>query len=116
MLLRDKQRLQKIEEYCEDIQASVHRHGDSFEIFQTDLDYQYSVAFCILQIGELVNGLSDTFRSSTKDKIQWQQIKAMRNIVVHDYGNVDFEVVWSVIEVNIPELKQFCNELLSNPE
>lgn len=113
MLPRDKQRLLKIEEYCEDIQAAVHRHDNSFEIFQTDLDFRYSVSFCILQIGELANGLSDTFRDSTKDKIQWRQIKAMRNIVVHDYGNIDLENVWSVVKLNIPELKQFCSEQLS---
>lgn len=116
MRLRDKQRIQKIEEYCEDIQTTVRRYGNSFEIFQADQDYQHSVSFCILQIGELVNGLTDEFRSRTKERIQWQQIKAMRNIVVHDYGHIDLEVVWSVVVVNIPELKQFCHEQLGAEE
>lgn len=113
MLLRDKQRIEKIKEYCEDIQTTVSRYGDAFAIFQMDQDYQRSTSFCILQIGELVNGLTEEFRKETKSRIQWQQIKAMRNIVVHDYGHIDLEVVWSVITLNIPELEQFCEEQLS---
>ena len=116
MLLRDKQRIEKIKEDCEGIQATVRRYGDSFAIFQTDQDYQHSTSFCILQIGELVNGLTEEFRKETRARMQWQQMKAMRNIVVHDYGHIDLEVVWSVITVNIPDLKLFCQEQLSSEE
>ena len=58
MVLRDRQCLIKIREYCEDIQATVLRYGSTFEIFQSDRDFQHSVSFCILQIGELVGGLT----------------------------------------------------------
>ncbi len=54
MVLRDRQRLEKIAEYCEDILAAVARYGSSYDTFQSDRDFQHSVSFCILQIGELV--------------------------------------------------------------
>ena len=54
MLPRDRQRLKRINAYCKDILASIDRYGLSFEDFFADLDYQHSVSFCILQIGELV--------------------------------------------------------------
>lgn len=66
MVLRDRQRLTKILEYCGDIQAAVRRYGPSYDTFQTDRDYQHSISFCILQIGELVGGLTEEYRDATK--------------------------------------------------
>ena len=116
MLPRDQERLFKIKEYCEEIRATIQRYGASFEIFQTDHDYQRSISFSILQIGELVGGLTDEYRNRTKSHIMWHQIKGMRNIVVHDYGSVKLKIIWDVATINIPELSQFCEEQLSNIE
>ena len=75
-----------------------------------------SVSFCILQIGELVVGLIQEYRDSTKDRIEWRQIREIRNIVVHDYGNVNLKIVWGVARRDIPALKEFCNEQLSKAD
>ena len=69
---------------------------------------QHSVSFCILQIGELVGRLSDELRAATVSEINWTAIKGMRNIVVHDYGNVDQEEVWTAATQDVPILKAFC--------
>ncbi len=116
MVLRDRQRLEKIAEYCEDIQAAVARYGSSYDTFRSDRDFQHSVSFCILQIGELVGGLTEEYRSETKDHVQWHQIKGMRNLVAHDYGGINLEIVWDVATVDIPELLQFCNGQLADAE
>jgi len=53
---------------------------------------------------------SDRRRSSLPD-IPFHKIAGMRNRVVHDYGNVDFEIVWETIQTHLPplfkELEQF---------
>ena len=84
--------------------------------FDADVDYQQTVAFSILQIGELSGGLSEEFRKATAHRILWGPIKAMRNIVVHDYGNANREILWETATVDIPALKCICEELLSNTE
>lgn len=112
MLPRDLQRILKIREYCSDIRDTTERFGASWEIFSADYDYQQSIAFSLLQIGELTAGLSDEFRNRTKGSVQWQLIKNLRNIIVHDYGRVIPEKIWEVIETDIPSLKAFCNEQL----
>ena len=50
---RDSSILRHMVGYCQQIQKSVERFGDSFEVFQADPDYKNSVALCVLQIGEL---------------------------------------------------------------
>ena len=69
-----------------------------------------------MQIGELVVGLTQEYRDSTKDRIEWRQIREMRNIVVHDYGNVNLEIVWDIAIRDIPTLKEFCDEQLSKAD
>lgn len=53
MLQPDRQRLEHIRDYCIEIKKTITRYGESFGAFDSDADYQRSVSFCILQIGEL---------------------------------------------------------------
>lgn len=42
----------------------------------------------------------------------WNQIKAMRNIVAHNYGSIDAEILWETIENDVPQLKAYCLDIL----
>lgn len=108
----DIQRLMHIREYCEEIQKTITRYGDSFEKFDDDTDYQRSVSFSILQIGELGGGLSEEFRKNTANRVQWGPMKAMRNLVAHNYGGMNREIIWETAITDIPALKDFCDEIL----
>ena len=109
MLPRDLQRILKIRDYCLSIQDTMARFGRSPDGFLTDSDFQQSIAFSILQIGELTSGLSEEYRSATKEQIPWAHIRGMRNIIVHDYGKIQLDWVWKIITEDIPTLKKFCN-------
>lgn len=116
MLSPDLQRISRIRKYCATIQRTVSRYGNDFDSFISDIDYQHSVAFSLLQIGELVGGLSADFRRSTADQMPWSSMKGMRNIVAHDYGNVSRKHMWATVTTDIPALKQFCDRQLSEAE
>ena len=66
---------------------------------------------CIIQIGELVNRLSDECIEEY-NRIPWHAIRGMRNLHAHDYENVDLEIVWNTLLEDIPYLK----EQISNTE
>lgn len=108
----DLQRLEHILDYCSDICSLVNRFGDDYDIFSRDTAYQQAVSFCILQIGELANGLSDEFRRTTDESVSWKQIRGMRNVVVHNYGNISFQVLWDTVKNDLPALTQFCKRML----
>ena len=109
---RDADILEHIISYCEQIEQTVARFGNSYDTFRTDAIYRNAAALCILQIGELVGKLTEAFRSS-HDAIPWRKIKAMRNIVAHSYGTVDSEITWEIIKDDIPELKAYCMKILA---
>lgn len=116
MLSPDLQRLEHIRNYCSRIQRSILRYGCSFETFKTDEDFQQSVAFSVLQIGELCNGLTEEYRMATGTTIQWNAIRGLRNIVAHAYGSIKLNILWDTVTKDIPDLKHFCDEQLPPEE
>ena len=116
MLPPDLQRIARIRSYCETIQRTISRYGAELDLFTSDIDYQQSVAFSLLQIGELVGGLSEDYRRSTAKQMPWSAMKGMRNIVAHDYGKVNRELMWKTAVTDVPALKQFCDDQLSGNE
>ena len=113
MMSPDLQRIKHIRDYCIAIRDTVKRYGDSFDIYSADVDYQRSVSFSILQIGELSANLSAEFKQSTADRIQWGPMKAMRNLVAHNYGKMDQSIIWETATVDIPALLRFCDDQLA---
>ena len=88
MLSPDLQRIEHIRDYCLQIGKTILRYGDSFETFKADMDFQQSVAFSVLQIGELCNSLSEEYRKLTRENVEWNAIRGLRNIVAHAYGSI----------------------------
>lgn len=115
MMSPDLQRISRIRDYCLEIQNTITRYGNAFEVFDADRDYQRSIAFSILQIGELGGGLSEEYRKATSRRIQWGPMKGMRNMVAHSYGSMSREIIWETATVDIPALLSFCEEQLGSP-
>lgn len=108
MAERDESILKLIEGYCGDIETFIERFGRDFAVFTHDRAYFNAVAMCILQIGELSGSLSEEYRAATSGRIPWSGIRGMRNIVAHDYGALDEELVWETATEDIPYLREFC--------
>ena len=66
---------------------------------------QELVAFNLINIGENAGKISDELKLSNST-IPWRQISALRNIIVHDYGNTDVEQVYSTIHNDLIPLKE----------
>jgi uncharacterized protein with HEPN domain len=64
-------------------------------------------------IGEATKRLSAELRISYP-KIQWQQIAGFRDVLIHDYLKVNLNLIWGVVEKNLPELKATVEEILQN--
>lgn len=54
-------------------------------------------------IGEAENQIPHTVRA-TMPRIQWRQIIAVRNRLVHGYLGLDNDTLWSIIQTDIPLL------------
>lgn len=59
----------------------------------------------LMIIGEASRGLSIEFRA-THAEVEWWQMIAMRNFLVHAYFGVDPDEVWATVERDVPVLKR----------
>ena len=64
-----------------------------------------SVLFRLIQISENSVKLTAEFKEAHKD-IPWQAIKGMRNRIVHEYGEVELDIVHQTITEDIPEIRK----------
>ena len=106
---RDMSILRHIQGYCVQIEATVARFGDDAYAFHSDFVYRNAVAMCLLQIGELAGHLSEEYRNE-HPQMPWRQIKALRNIIAHNYGSVDAETAWEIVHEDIPVLREYCDK------
>lgn len=59
----------------------------------------------IQTLAESTQRLSDELKAEARE-IDWRGISGLRNILVHDYlGGIDLDIIWDVIERDLPELK-----------
>lgn len=66
-------------------------------------------------IGEAARRLSSEARAGFP-QIPWKLVTAMRNILIHDYDDVDLDIVWDTIQRDLPPLIVRLGEYLSaNP-
>jgi uncharacterized protein with HEPN domain len=77
---------------------------DTTEIdFRGNTEKQDAVIRRIEIIGEATAHLTDATRQAVRE-LPFRKMRGMRNIVAHDYANVDLKVIWEVATVHVPEI------------
>lgn len=61
-------------------------------------------------MGEATKNISREFRSKHPD-IPWSDMAGMRDILIHQYINVDLSIVWKTASEDIPQLKALFQKL-----
>lgn len=106
----DQERLLDIDEAISKIERYTVRGKAAFmedELIQTWILFQFQV------IGEAARSLSDEIRSNYA-QIFWRDIIDFRNLLVHEYFRIDLELVWRIVENQLPELKTQITAILKN--
>lgn len=85
------------------------------EAFEDDELIQNWIIHHLQVIGEAARAISDELKDG-HDEMPWQQIVGMRHILVHRYFEVDTDLIWSVVEDDVPVLKQQIDLILKEPE
>lgn len=49
-------------------------------------------------------------------EVEWKDIAAFRNVLVHNYLGIDLEMIWDIVQRDIPRLKRSINLMLKSSE
>jgi uncharacterized protein with HEPN domain len=106
--------------YLQDIIRAI----DAIDRFVTDVDFESfatneekatAVTKKIEIIGEAVKKIPESSRNQYPE-IPWKAIAGMRDLLVHVYWNTDLNLVWQVIQEDLPPLKQVVSQLIIQQE
>lgn len=100
--VRDAGRLEHILEAIHYVETFAE--GLTYDDLLSDALHLHAVVHNIQVIGEAVYKLSPEFKSTHPDT-PWPIIEKMRHVLVHDYYQIDFDILWDVIKKDLPTLK-----------
>ncbi|MBU4332309.1 DUF86 domain-containing protein [Patescibacteria group bacterium] len=101
--------IEDIKESIEKIEKYTNRMAK--KDFLRDDKAQDSVMKRIEVIGEAVNNIPQEFRKKYH-QIPWKDIVGMRNILIHEYFEINLERVWETVEEDLPILKKEILKIL----
>lgn len=89
--------------------------GHNYESFIADNKTRHATLRCIQVIGKAANRIPKEKRDEHQE-IEWSRIIRSRNIIVHEYDAVDYEVIWKIVTVYLPPLKSSIEKIIHKHE
>ena len=84
---------------------------DGREAFLTSTLIQDAVIRNLQTLAESSRRISDSVKTQHSE-IDWREISAFRNILVHDYFGVNLARVWDIVEEDLPPLRDQIEAML----
>jgi uncharacterized protein with HEPN domain len=86
------------------------------EISEEDLESDWVTMLAIMRLFETLGEAASKVSTDTKamhSEIPWNDVKAMRNRLIHGYDDIEYELVWLALEQDVPELLMQLHALAS---
>jgi uncharacterized protein with HEPN domain len=66
-------------------------------------------------IGEAVKHLPEPLKKRYST-IEWNKIAGMRDILIHEYFGIDYDILWDIVTNNIPKLNKQIKPIIQDLE
>jgi len=77
--------------------------GMARDDFERDPDLKDLIVYRLQVIGEAARHISEEFQIR-HPRIDWSDIIGMRHRLVHGYLDIDYDVVWDTVAIDLPRL------------
>jgi uncharacterized protein with HEPN domain len=91
----------------------IKRYVDGVSRLELDANDEKlsAILYQITIIGEATKRLSSEFRTQHPE-VPWREMAGMRDVIVHEYDQLDLEVIWDVVSHKLDELLRLIEHLL----
>jgi len=85
--------------------------GMSFAAFDADAKTRDAVERCLLRISEAAPKLGDDAETLAPTE-PWHGVRALGNVLRHEYDRVRSDVLWTIITEDLPRLARVCESII----
>ena len=80
--------------------------GLTFSQFEESRLHQHAVVKAVENIGEAASRVSADTKQTKQahPEIPWRQVIGMRNRLIHAYFDINLDILWQVVQDDLPEL------------
>jgi len=112
--------MQRDESYLLDILESArlvlqYVSDNTLDEFLDDVKSQDAVVRRFILIGEAARRISPETRDRYP-QVPWRDMIDMRNLVIHEYEDVDFLIVWDTAHQDLPQLIRSLEDIAEDPK
>lgn len=96
--------------------AQIERYADrGQDAFNQSELIQIWIVHHLQIVGEAAKSTSATLIEQYPD-VPWSDARDLRNVLVHEYFRVNTDIIWDIVEQDLPELKRKVEEILRELE
>lgn len=89
--------------------------GKTLQDLLEDVGLQDKVVRRFEIIGEAARRLSDETRDRL-GSVPWRAVVGLRDVLIHDYDEVDYEELWDIVQNDLPRLIELIEPLVPPPQ
>jgi uncharacterized protein with HEPN domain len=97
------------EVYLGHIKECIRRIEENVRLGKAEFMQSHTLQDAVLRnlqtMSEATQRLSDSLKMA-RPEVEWARIAAFRNVLVHNYLGIDLEIIWHVVQRDVPSLKR----------
>lgn len=109
---KDDARLIDIQLACQEALGYVR--NVTYEAYLGDLKLQRALCMLLEIVGEAARAVSPDFKAAHPG-IPWPQMVGLRNRIIHEYFRVDLNIIWEIVQKDVPVLLALVTPLAPPP-
>lgn len=106
--MRDVHRLEHIQTHCRDVLYDLERCAQTYEAFVQKPKLMERMRVALYHIGELAEGLTDTFRAVPQDRVVWNAVCLWALLRTQPVQSLDTLWLWYTVYEEVPNLLFYC--------
>ena len=91
--------------------ANAYTRGMTREIFETSMMPADAFVTKLMAIGEATRHIPQEVKDRHPE-VPWRKMRALRNVIVHEYERLDLGIVWNVVQDDLPPLVPILERIL----
>ncbi len=96
-------------------EAGEFAAGVSHQEYLADRKLQRALCMTLQIIGEAARALSDEGKAAHPE-IPWRQLVSLRNRIAHEYFRLDAEIIWQIVQRELPQVLELIEPLIPPEE